>query len=41
MEAPCNGLLMKIIYMKCGVRDEYLSDLRNDEHYLSTGENKA
>ena len=32
---------MKIIYMNCGWRNEYESDPRSYEHYLSNGENKA
>ena len=32
---------MKIIYVNCGWRREYESDLRSNEHYLSSSENKA
>ena len=32
---------MKIIYVNCGERDKYGSDLRNIEHYLSSSEIKA
>ena len=32
---------MKIIYVNCGWRRKYESDLRNNEHYLSSDENKA
>ena len=32
---------MKIIYVNCGERNNYASDLRNIEHYLSSGEIKA
>ena len=32
---------MKIIYVNCGWRREYKSDLRSNEHYLSSNENKA
>ena len=27
--------------MNCGLRNEYKSDLRRNEHYLSSGETKA
>ena len=26
---------MKIIYVNCGLRNEYVSDLRSNEHYLN------
>ena len=32
---------MKIIYVNCGWRREYESNLRSNEHYLSSNENKA
>ena len=32
---------MKIIYVNCGERDKYGSDLRSSEHYLSSNEIKA
>ena len=32
---------MKIIFVNCGLRREYQSDLRSNEHYLSSSENKA
>ena len=32
---------MKIIYVNCGWRRKYESDLRSNEHYLSDDENKA
>ena len=32
---------MKIICVNCGLRNEYESDLRSNEHFLSNGENKA
>ena len=32
---------MKIMYGNCGLRNEYESDLRSSEHYLSSSENKA
>ena len=32
---------MKIIYVNCGERNNYASDLRNIEHYLSSSEIKA
>ena len=32
---------MKIIYVNCGWRREYESDLRSNEHYSSSCENKA
>ena len=32
---------MKIIYVNCGERDKYESDLRSIEHYLSSSEIKA
>ena len=32
---------MKIICVNCGFRNEYESDLRSNEHFLSNGENKA
>ena len=32
---------MKIIYVNCGWRNEYGSDPRSYEHYLSSSENKA
>ena len=32
---------MKIIYVNCGWRREYESDLRSNEHYSSSSENKA
>ena len=32
---------MKIIYVNCGERDKYGSDLRNIEHNLSSSEIKA
>ena len=32
---------MKIIYVNCGWRNEYESDPRSYEHYLSNVENKA
>ena len=32
---------MKIIYVNCGERDKYGSDLRSSEHYLSSSEIKA
>ena len=31
---------MKIIYVNCGERREYESDLRSNEHHLSISENK-
>ena len=31
-------LYMKIIYVNCGERDKYGSDLRSNEHYLSSSE---
>ena len=32
---------MKILGVNCGWRNEYGSDLRSYEHYLSSSENKA
>ena len=32
---------MKIICVNCGLRNEYESDLRSNEHFLSNDENKA
>ena len=32
---------MKIIYVNCGWRREYESDLRSNEHYSSSSENKG
>ena len=32
---------MKIICVNCGLRNEYESDLRSHEHFLSNDENKA
>ena len=32
---------MEIIYVNCGLKCEYESDLGNNEHYLSSSENKA
>ena len=32
---------MEIIYVNCGLRCEYESDLGSNEHYLSGSENKA
>ena len=32
---------MKITYVNCGWRREYESDLRSNEHYSSSSENKA
>ena len=32
---------MKIIYVNCGLGNKYESDLRNNEHYSSSSENKA
>ena len=32
---------MKVIYLNCGLRREYESDLRSNEHYFSGSENKA
>ena len=32
---------MKVIYLNWGQRREYESDLRSNEHYLSSSENKA
>ena len=32
---------MKTVYGNCGLRNEYESDLRSSEHYLSSSENKA
>ena len=32
---------MKIIYVNCGWRREYEIDLRSNEHYSSSSENKA
>ena len=32
---------MEIIYVNCGLRCEYESDLHSNEHYLSSSENKA
>ena len=32
---------MIIINVKCGLRNEYKSDLRSNEHYFSSSENKA
>ena len=32
---------MKIIYLNGGQRREYESDLRSNEHYLNSSENKA
>ena len=29
---------MKVIYVNCGERDKYGSDLRSNEHYLSSSE---
>ena len=29
---------MKIIYVNCGLRNEFESDLRGDEHYLNTSD---
>ena len=29
---------MKVIYLNCGLRCEYESDLRSNEHYLSSSE---
>ena len=31
---------MKIIHVNCGLRTEYESDLRSNEHYLSSSDNK-
>ena len=31
---------MKIMYVNCGFRNEYESDLRTNEHYLSSCESK-
>ena len=31
---------MKIIYVNCGLSTEYESDLRSNEHYLVSSENK-
>ena len=32
---------MKIMYVNCGFRNEYESDLRSNEHYLGSCESKA
>ena len=32
---------MKIIYVNCGLRNEFESDLSSNEHCLSGNENKA
>ena len=32
---------MKIMYVNCGFRNEYESDLRSNEHYLDSCESKA
>ena len=32
---------IEIIYVNCGLRNEFGSDLRRNEHYLSSTENKA
>ena len=32
---------MKIMYVNCWLKREYESDLRSNEHYLSSSENKA
>ena len=32
---------MKVIYLFCGLRREYESDLRSNEHHLSSSEKKA
>ena len=32
---------MKIVYVNCGLRNEYESDLRNNKHYLSNSESKV
>ena len=32
---------MKVIYENCGLRNEYESDLRSNEHNLSSTENKT
>ena len=32
---------MKIMYVDCGFRNEYESDLRSNEHYLGSCESKA
>ena len=32
---------MKIMYVNCGFRNEYESDLRTNEHYLGSCESKA
>ena len=32
---------MKIICVNCGLRNEYESDLRSNEHFFSNDENKA
>ena len=32
---------MEIIYVNCGWRREYESDLRSNEHYLSSSQNKT
>ena len=32
---------MKIIHLKCGLRNEYESDLRINEHYFGGSENKV
>ena len=32
---------MKIIYVNCGIRNEYESDLRSNKHFVSSSENKA
>ena len=32
---------IRIIYVNCGLRNEYESNVCSNEHYLSSGENKA
>ena len=32
---------MKIIYVNCGIRNEYEGDLRSNKHFVSSSENKA
>ena len=43
--AKCFFLFLKnipyLIYVNCHLRNEYESDLRSNEHYLSSSENKA
>ena len=38
---PFDFEYMKIMYMNCGLRNEYESGLWINEHYLSSSQNKA